>query len=578
MTCQKNYDLVSYLRNESSPEEQFEVRKHLTDCAVCREEYQKLVRVFETLGSIEEISPSPDLESRILATVDQLVSTPASTGAWTRLRGAIQDRLAETRLHLRYLPPWAISTAAVALLLLILSFIVISPVPQPSADAYKVVFEQPAQPKPPITYEPPPDILTGSGDEDNGWKDILRTDQPDVPLPIFPDPYYVEPNYEKPLKDNWVVNLDEHLKRTKWKPELSGLALDGDRRLLNALSNRGESWYRQQARTKYGGSGTGQAVKSGLKWLSTHQEPDGSWDPAKYDGMKEYTVGLTSLVLLTFLGDGHTHQSGQYSTVVDKSLQYLTSKQQASGVIGPERMNDKYLNYMYNHGIASLALLELYALTGDKTLVGAVEKAVRFTINAQNNNGGWGYIAKSGLSDTSVSGWQIPPLRLAQTLKIPGVFESLQKSSKWLASITDKDGRVGYRALNQYPNGVTALTAVGMFCQLFMGWSESDGLARAQQKIMLSNKPEFHPYGQEMANDFYYWYFGSLAMFMKGGEEWSTWNKSMKEALLQAQIKKGYDKGTWEPVDRWSSFGGRLYTTSMAVLTLQVYYRYPPVS
>jgi hypothetical protein len=57
---------------------------------------------------------------------------------------------------------------------------------------------------------------------------------------------------------------------------------------------------------------------------------------------------------------------------------------------------------------------------------------------------------------------------------------------------------------------------------------------------------------------------------------WSTWNKQMQKRLLTLQRKDGVLRGSWDPKTKHSRLGGRVYSTAMATLTLEVYYRYLP--
>jgi predicted anti-sigma-YlaC factor YlaD len=51
--------LTAYQDKELKPGEQEEVSKHMLSCQSCREEYDKLERVWQTLGELEEIRPDP---------------------------------------------------------------------------------------------------------------------------------------------------------------------------------------------------------------------------------------------------------------------------------------------------------------------------------------------------------------------------------------------------------------------------------------------------------------------------------------------------------------------------------------
>lgn len=53
----------------------------------------------------------------------------------------------------------------------------------------------------------------------------------------------------------------------------------------------------------------------------------------------------------------------------------------------------------------------------------------------------------------------------------------------------------------------------------------------------------------------------------------------MTNALVKSQQSSdaGDKGGSWEPTDRWSGYGGRVYATAMGALTLETYYRVRPV-
>jgi hypothetical protein len=69
-------------------------------------------------------------------------------------------------------------------------------------------------------------------------------------------------------------------------------------------------------------------------------------------------------------------------------------------------------------------------------------------------------------------------------------------------------------------------------------------------------------------------------MFHAGGKDWTDWNAAMRDFLVkrQDQNKTSANMGSWSPQgDRWGPMGGRLMTTSMSLLVLQVYYRHTPL-
>ena len=70
----------------------------------------------------------------------------------------------------------------------------------------------------------------------------------------------------------------------------------------------------------------------------------------------------------------------------------------------------------------------------------------------------------------------------------------------------------------------------------------------------------------------------SLLVFRWG---WEAWNSRLHPLLVDAQIQAGELAGSWNPYtpvpDRWAVHAGRLYVTTMNLLSLEVYYRHLPI-
>ena len=60
-------------------------------------------------------------------------------------------------------------------------------------------------------------------------------------------------------------------------------------------------------------------------------------------------------------------------------------------------------------------------------------------------------------------------------------------------------------------------------------------------------------------------------------EAWKTWNKEMTQTLLSLQRGDGHANGSWDSDGLRNDPGGRIFSTAMATLTLEVYYRYLPM-
>ena len=59
----------------------------------------------------------------------------------------------------------------------------------------------------------------------------------------------------------------------------------------------------------------------------------------------------------------------------------------------------------------------------------------------------------------------------------------------------------------------------------------------------------------------------------------ATWNDKLRDSLTHAQCKDGHESGSWYFAngDQSSRWGGRLYCTAMAAMTLEIYYRHMPI-
>jgi len=171
-----------------------------------------------------------------------------------------------------------------------------------------------------------------------------------------------------------------------------------------------------------GSEATEAAVALALKWLAKHQDKDGYWDIRVYDkrcggcdGTKaiDANIALTGLATLCFLGAGHTHiYDGPYTDTVEKAIDWLLAQQAANGDLRGEET-------MYTQGIASIALAEALAMTGDERLREPVTVAMRFIYAARNRReGGWRYDPGQD-GDTSVLGWMMMAMKSAATNGLP---------------------------------------------------------------------------------------------------------------------------------------------------------------
>jgi hypothetical protein len=352
---------------------------------------------------------------------------------------------------------------------------------------------------------------------------------------------------------------------------------------------------KRNLRAAGGSRHTETAVVQGLVWLKNHQNPDGMWSCRKFmmncrngtcagpGSHDEYDMGVTGLAMLAFLGAGHTHKHGKFKATVKQGLQAMKERQGPDGCFGPKTADG---HWIYNHAICTMAAAEAYGLSGKSTVVaGMAQKAVDFLLECQNPYLGWRYGRQPGDNDSSVTGWAVLALKSAKISDIEVPPAAFDGALKWFDQATDPSyyrtgyssrGDVGARlaGLEGKFQPSDAMTAAGLTSRIFILGDKAANRPEVLggANLLKQNPPKWDVKAGTI--DFYYWYYGTLAMFQLGRDYWKNWNEPMKNALVPTQKREGCENGSWDPVDAWGTAGGRVYSTAINILSLEIYYRY----
>lgn len=354
-------------------------------------------------------------------------------------------------------------------------------------------------------------------------------------------------------------------------------------------------------------------VAAGLVWLARHQAQDGHWGPDCLGGgpgsrcEKQHACGevapgsfqlvggayeaaLTGLAVLAFQAGGHYYfNQHQYSDNVKRGLDALVAQQGLAGELvgslntladkpGEQSRYDRC--YMYEHGIGTFALAEACALakasgqTPDEKYLAAAIKAVQFIESQQHDDGGWRYSPKKGdSSDCSVSGWAMLALKTAREAEIKVDDDVIKRMVAFFKDRADPlTGRTHYVGVSY---GTDALTGVGMMVDQFVLNDPQSKLVELAAPHLAELAQDTWGGGHQGQSDFYLWYNCTLAMFQAGGDPWNHWNAVVRDHVHKLQVGgETCPRGSWEPNSRWGGAGGRIYSTALAVLTLEVYYRF----
>ncbi len=336
------------------------------------------------------------------------------------------------------------------------------------------------------------------------------------------------------------------------------------------------------AMARGGSQQTEQAVQAALGWLARNQSSDGLWNAARHgagttggtagqhrpDVGSRSDHGVTGLALIAFLGAGNTHREGPHASTVARGIAALVERQRPDGSLAGRA---EFFAALYCHGMATIAVAECLAMSGDETLRPALERAIRYTLAMQHpHTGGWRY-APGDRGDTSQLGWQVMALYSARNAGLDGVDAAEARAREFLASVSSgaSGGLASYRP-GERPS--LAMTSEALFCRLVLGMP-ADHPAAGEALAMLVRTPP-----GSSAYDIYAWYYATLASFHAGGPQWDAWNSRLHVAILPLQHRSGGPlDGSWDPDRTWGRHGGRVYSTALSAMTLEVYYRHMPL-
>jgi hypothetical protein len=384
---------------------------------------------------------------------------------------------------------------------------------------------------------------------------------------------------------------------------------------------------REQMLAEGGGNQVSEAaVARGLAWLAAHQAPDGHWSLHKFPehardksgqpvgkggcgcqpGTNRHNdTAATGLALLPFLGAGHTQRplpgskQFDYSKAVQAGLSYLLKIQVRGGANDGYLGGDpEYVSNMYGHAIAAIALCEAYGMTNDPALRAPAQRAVTFIVNAQSGGdpgqgaGGWRYTPKATTKpcgDTSVTGWMVMALQSGHMagLSVPAktwtnVEEYLDRCKSEFDSPTESGKKlVGY---GYYPGkpATPTMTAAALLCREYL-------LINPKNPDLLRGIEYLKQTPPGKTNDLYYEYYATQVFHHIGGSTWQFWNLGpdgtgkggIRDTLIAKQDdgkKNQHQDGSWTlPGADFHNDGGRIMWTSLALLSLEVYYRHLPL-
>ncbi|MBN1444082.1 MAG: zf-HC2 domain-containing protein [Planctomycetes bacterium] len=301
-------------------------------------------------------------------------------------------------------------------------------------------------------------------------------------------------------------------------------------------------------------------ISRARSWLVSAQEPDGSWDPRKWGGSASFRVALTGFALLALSGDDR----GSSGEACCRATGYLLRSQEESGIIGEASAGS-----LYNHAIATLALIEARGSSSAKEA--AIERAVSVLQSAQTPSGAWGCIrdaeADAALENESTSIWALQALVRAAALDYETDARAIERGFQWFERNLGREGMRGgaHTGWARHVCGQDSLrfiTAWAVVLRDRKGAPAADTRLAADHIVRVT-------LSERCPLTFYESYFLLRTLAALETPSLERVRARTTRSLVDSQVREGSLAGSWEPKDRWSPVGGRLYSTALAALALE---------
>ena len=307
------------------------------------------------------------------------------------------------------------------------------------------------------------------------------------------------------------------------------------------------------------------AIDKGLKYLLANQRADGSWASTEAG---DRAVAITSLALMAFMSRAEFPGLGPNGEALNRAKDWLLAraKEAPDGYMG---------STMYEHGLAILALSEMWGMTRDlKEDDDAMEKAVKagveVIIRSQSAGGGWRYQpTPSAGHDTSVTVMVFIALASARQAGVVVPNVTITKVIKYFESATSqKTGGFNYIPTGVAKNDTIACTGGGAYAAQLAGVRDSE-MVKSALRYLTERAPGI------INNNFGHYYYGHYyaiqAMVQAGDDHYAKWYPLIRDALIRKQNAQG----------AWTGAGKRAkgvgYETPMAIIILATPHRYIPI-
>ncbi len=354
-------------------------------------------------------------------------------------------------------------------------------------------------------------------------------------------------------------------------PTAIGIALTGrepgmKEALLKSVRRHGQDGRRRRARPALAGQRSNSATACGVS-------PDRMPTARKRDNHE----AATAMALLAFQGAGlHARRrsaSKTFTPVVRRGWNALLKQMDKRRPLLRRKRTGTH--QLYTQAQCTIALCELYAMTGDAEYYDAAQKAVDYCVQIQSPKAAGGTNPGSD-SDMSVTGWFVMALQSARMARHRSAQPGVREDRAVSRQRSRGDERVRRRqplCLSTRRRRHAAAHRRGPVVPAVPRLAARRPAARTRASNTCSPTC---PSGTS----------GTCTTGTTRRKCCTTWKASRggpgtrrcESCCREHQEKRGRERGSWDPKgDRWGDAGGRLYVTCLSIYTLEVYYRHLPL-
>ena len=309
-------------------------------------------------------------------------------------------------------------------------------------------------------------------------------------------------------------------------------------------------------------------IKGSLKFLASQQSPGGAWSIGN-----NHMAAITGYVLIAFMASGQLPGEGEYGQTCTHAVSFLLDCVRPDGYIAAPTGESN----MYNHGIATIALGEVYGQTRDSIIRPKLERAVKLIIACQGVEGGWRYQPRINPdADISVTVLQVVALRVARNSGLDVPQGTIDRAVNFVKSCNDQtSGGFGYQPPSRGAPGF-ARTAAAIYSLQVCGLYDDPMVKRGSEYLIeqmthfgAGSKGQWFTYGN---------FYAGPAQYMIGGDTWANWYADIKSILLAPGILNQSPDGSnfWRPLDGAGGMND-VYATAVYTTILAMPYGYLPL-